>query len=307
VDKIDDLLAQISERASNRSTRDQKKAGLILPANNAATLTAGTSPVFADVAILVALRDPELKQVIDASNIAWAPVGREGIVFNVGRAKFGDQEVTVATAAQTTMGMVSAAVLATKTIRAWRPKLLAMTGICAGVKGKVNLGDIIVAQQVFDYGSGKLQNDTLIPDYDPVAMDNELRNYAQHLANDSRALRSIKDAWQSSVGKPDHELKAFVGKFASGAAVVADERRVKDIQQHMRSLLGIDMEAYGVARAAQLANFPTVPFLIVKGVQDFADDFKDDRYREYAAFVSAGYLFHLLERYWAELGRRSRA
>ena len=33
-----------------------------------------------------------------------------------------------------------------------------MTGICAGIEGKVNMGDIIIAERIFDYGSGKLKS-----------------------------------------------------------------------------------------------------------------------------------------------------
>ncbi len=77
----------------------------------------------------------------------------------------GPRDLHIVAAVQNDMGMVPAAILATKTVRAWRPKLVAMVGICAGVRGRVNLGDIIIGKQVFDYGSGKLVDGKLHPDY----------------------------------------------------------------------------------------------------------------------------------------------
>jgi nucleoside phosphorylase len=38
-----------------------------------------------------------------------------------------------------------------------------MTGICAGVRGSVNLGDLIVASQCFEHSSGQLWDGQLIP------------------------------------------------------------------------------------------------------------------------------------------------
>jgi nucleoside phosphorylase len=71
---------------------------------------------------------------------------------------------------------------------------------------------------------------------------------------------------------------------------VADEKIVDQIQQYKKSLLAIDMEAFGVAKAAMDSPSGPVNFLIVKGVQDFADADKSDEYRDYCAFVSAGFL-----------------
>src|SRR5579885_2519473 len=38
----------------------------------------------------------------------------------------------------------------------FKPRLAAMTGICAGDKSKVKLGDIVVAERAFSYDSGKM-------------------------------------------------------------------------------------------------------------------------------------------------------
>jgi len=54
------------------------------------------------------------------------------------------------------MGMPSTAATAMQVIHEFRPRYLAMTGIAAGVEGKTNLGDILIADPSWDYGSGKI-------------------------------------------------------------------------------------------------------------------------------------------------------
>jgi len=65
------------------------------------------------------------------------------------------------------MGMVPAAILATKAVHVCAPLYVAMTGVCAGVAKDVNIGDIVIADSIFDYGSGKLIRGKLHPDYLP--------------------------------------------------------------------------------------------------------------------------------------------
>ncbi|MCW5649789.1 MAG: hypothetical protein KIS62_08595 [Ramlibacter sp.] len=324
MDPMEALLRLISERSKSRTKEKAQSTQYADPAyeaNRPSSKSADLLPAIqsinsldpagadqlkpADIAIVVALHDPELHQVLDAFSPSWTKEGREGVIYNVAHIRLDQSDVTVVAAAQNTMGMVPATILTTKTIRAWQPKLLVMAGICAGVQEKVSLGDVIVARQVFDYGSGKLKNGILIPDYEPVTMDDELCNHVSDFSKDKAVLRGIKDAWPVATGVPQTELRAHVGAFASGAAVVSDEPTVKGIREHKRSLLGLDMEAYGVARATVSAKAPLAPFLIVKGVQDFATEAKSDEVREYAAYASARFLFCFLDAHWKIIDRRA--
>lgn len=311
---IRDFLKEVDKR-----TQPSKKAGKPsrpnsrIPPNSVVNLPKGPSLgpqntrrqqrqlQMADIAILVALPLPEQEQVTNSFGGIWRQEGREGALFNVAEIAFGGQTTTVVLGVQNYMGMVSAAVLASKAIRGWAPRLLIMTGICAGVRKEVNLGDIIIPRQVFDYGSGKLKQGKLYPDYQHVALDPTICNYVMSLAADKQVLKDIKFKWQKGNGLPVSDLRAKMGDFASGAAVVADPSVVDGIREHKRSLLGIDMEAYGFARAAVDAGSEPTRFLIVKGVQDFADRRKNDDVRDYAAFVSAEFVRRFLDRYWRDL------
>jgi len=141
---------------------------------------------------------------------------------------------------------------------------------------------------------GKLQ-----PDYIPVQVDVELCSLLRDFSTDTASLAAIYSGFKYPAGRPGTTIKAHVGALASGAAVVADERIVVDITKHRRSLLGIDMEAYGVAKATVDVGMGLTRFIILKSVSDFADTHKGDRYRQFCAYASASFLQKFLERHGA--------
>ncbi|WP_445219608.1 hypothetical protein ACKWRH_05310 [Bradyrhizobium sp. Pa8] len=78
--------------------------------------------------------------------------------------------------------------------------------------------------------------------------------------------------------------------------MLADEKIIESLKsQQNRKLLGIDMESYGVMAAGSEVSAPRPEALIIKGVSDFADSAKNDAYRHYAAYASAGILRLLVE------------
>ncbi|MGK3960997.1 pentapeptide repeat-containing protein [Sorangium sp. So ce118] len=71
-------------------------------------------------------------------------------------ARPGAAPLRVAAAWSGQMGEGAAAVRATHVVSHLDPACLAMCGICAGARGEVSLGDVIVAQRVYSYDHGKL-------------------------------------------------------------------------------------------------------------------------------------------------------
>jgi nucleoside phosphorylase len=61
------------------------------------------------------------------------------------------------------------------------------------------------------------------------------------------------------------------------------------------------MEAYAVAKAVQSHHPNGIKWMIIKGVQDFADSEKSDDYREYSAFVSVQFLIMFLKEHMSAL------
>ena len=137
------------------------------------------------------------------------------------------------------MGSVTAATFATNMIHQCRPRLLAMAGICAGVRGKVNIGDAVAADISWDYQSGKETVDGFEPAPHQIPLNSALRRRLLALRDKTELFRKIKGRWPGE--RPDTEVQFVIGPFASGSTVIADKADLeKPISQH-RQMVALDM------------------------------------------------------------------
>jgi nucleoside phosphorylase/CheY-like chemotaxis protein len=253
-----------------------------------------------DVAILTALNDPELDAVLRLP-FDWQRkriVGDHQLYYAGVMMTEKGRDVTVICASSDMMGMPAASALAMKMCIQFKPRLLTMCGIMAGIRGEVHIGDVIVSDPVWDYGSGKWaiedNEKTFLPAPNQLRLDSSLRANALEMNADVPELQRIISLWPA--GKTEHGLSVKIGPVGSGAAVLASDEAVNEVKKQHRKLTGIEMEAYGVFLACDFAPEPKPKALVIKGVSDYADEHKDDSYRQYAAYVSAQILSKILEK-----------
>lgn len=209
-----------------------------------------------------------------------------------------EKKISVGLFQQDEMGMVYAAVLTSKIIYKYQPKLLVMCGVCAGIdKKKMNFGDLVSFSPVYDYRAGKFKNGIFAPAYKQREIDGNTKKVLDKMIHDSSLLNDIRTSVVCDK-KPPEKLNAHICCSASGAAVLADKEHIQHLLDYQRNLSAIDMEAYAVAEAACLAGESRIPWLVVKGIQDFADSEKNDEYREYASCVSAEFVKKFIELYF---------
>ena len=92
------------------------------------------------------------------------------------------------------------------------------------------------------------------------------------------------------------------GPMASGDIVVKDGITWDQLRaQGVETVAGLEMEAATVARTASSRD--NLPWIVVKGVMDYADPRKNDRFKPFAARASAEVMFRLLA---AQLGPKAR-
>ena len=256
------------------------------------TLCAGVSHrnYMYDLAVICALPE-ELeyvnKSLIDVKQIR-APFD-DFIYFEGCYEKQGNLVHVIATCS-TQMGMVAASTLTTKLIYNFCPRYVVMTGIAAGVKGKTNMGDAIVAEYTWDYGAGKevidengqkKHKNTI----QQIHISPEISNMVRQLQLDTAFLDSVKS--EARVKKPKNKFNIIMGAVATGAAVIADPDKVKEIiDNQVRDLIAVEMEVYGVYYAANWAISPRPQFIAIKSVCDYADAEKNDDFHDYAAYTS---------------------
>jgi len=87
------------------------------------------------------------------------------------------------------------------------------------------------------------------------------------------------------------DFMIHVAPMATGAAVTEDAGIFPRLADSMRKVLGIEMEASALGAFGEVHDIPVV---VAKGVSDYGDSFKDDRYREFSARASAELLIAFL-------------
>lgn len=170
------------------------------------------------------------------------------------------------------MGNAGSGIGAVNAIRDLNPSYVIMFGIAAGIEGEVELGDVILPTHVFYYELAKLK-------------PNDVEVRPQAYQTDILLRNKLSDFASTYSG--DHKVK--FGPFAVGEKVVAEKVAVEKLKKAEPKLIGIEMEAYGVARAA--ADMVYRPrFIAIRGVSDYADEDKNDGFRKLALTNAAKFM-----------------
>jgi tetratricopeptide (TPR) repeat protein/nucleoside phosphorylase len=185
----------------------------------------------------------------------------------------------------------------------FHPRFAAMTGICAGDRTKVKLGDLIVAECAYLYEEGKVICEpggqiTQLIEMKTVASTSQILQYVRGFEEWKGPLREMKRATLKRALKPNEGPRCFIAPMASGMAVRSDNPFPGLRQRYHRNTLGLDMEAASFYRA--FGAFSHIHALVVKGVSDYGDHTKHDRYHNYAARASAVYLLYFIQEYVTE-------
>lgn len=256
-----------------------------------------------DVCILTALAVPEFEAVVRGGWKWDAAVPLDDITFvRYGSFESNGRKWKAATAHSPRMGMLPAGLLASKIIATLRPKYLVLSGICAGIKGRANYGDPVVADPCWDWQSGKHvlkdgeSSFEIRPDQ--ISLNDEVRAKWEQLKADKPFWSKVKESWP---GAPDTDLRVRLGPSVSGSSVLANADVLSDIKRQHGALVGLEMEAYGVLSAPRMAPRPRPIAFSCKSVCDFADDSKDDRWQTYAAYTSVAGITEFFTRYMDQL------
>lgn len=253
-----------------------------------------------DCAIITAVKT-EMQSVLNCG-LTWLPLILDGDSTIYYQAVYNkdEQEIKLILAQQHQMGMVAASILSGKMISKFNPKLICMLGIAAGRKGEVDLGDIIAISECWDYGSGKIKSDIngdgyiLEPEPHHIPIEASIKEYL--MGNFESILYEIRKEWNASNGnRQGKDIKLHVGALASGAAVIQDENIVTNfILPQNRKVLGVDMETYAVYYSACNVQKKKPAYISIKTVCDFANQYKNDSYQNYSAFVSTKFFMYVL-------------
>ncbi|WP_166140068.1 5'-methylthioadenosine/S-adenosylhomocysteine nucleosidase [Nocardioides ochotonae] len=175
------------------------------------------------------------------------------------------------------MGSVGSALKTRDAILRTKAFHVVLVGICAGVPGEVELQDVVIPKTVIYYESAK------------ISSTGERRGDHSRECDPEIVRRAASHAVELS--DAGITLKADNRVMACGEKVVANEDFRMGLQERHRKLAAIDMESYGVVRAAESAGRHAT---VIKAVCDMADEEKGDKHHQEAAVAAARVFAHLL-------------
>ncbi|MEE4138716.1 hypothetical protein [Pseudomonas viridiflava] len=196
-------------------------------------------------------------------------------------------------------GLVNAAILAATCIDRYKPKIVAMSGICGGFKKQTELGQLLVSKMVYEYQSGKWADEGFLNEPYQVSTDPTLLSCVEGLLDDENLLEELEKGFRGGE-RPTKYTPPATAIFTSGSAVIADEKYLNQIEKFHRKVQGLDMEIFAIQRAAELSSVKPL-CLCAKTVVDLCNAEKGDKIHAYGSFVSARFVLKAIEHVFANV------
>lgn len=204
-------------------------------------------------------------------------------------------------------GNSGAAATTMDVINHYKPLVVFLVGIAAGIRGKVRIGQVVFSERVVAYEPAALVADDAghrvesRPEIERVAHSilQDLVTYVPEPKRINKVFRRIGGVFPSpSPGQEcefkDHvvdSIEATTATIASGDKLLRDPAKFLEIRKiHGKIEVG-EMEAFGVVEACRRGR---VPWLIVRGISDFGDQLKNDLFHRFAASTAASVLSDFL-------------
>ncbi|WAL98600.1 hypothetical protein [Streptomyces sp. Je 1-369] len=215
---------------------------------------------------------------------------RQGTVFHEFTREHPGPTVRVAVTQSLLPGQHSAGSTVDELRREYAPRLTALVGIAGSIHPDARLGDVVVAQEVIHYEPRKVTQDGVLR----RGRGHTVTAGVQHAVNGFFTAHG--EPWPLP-HSPGH--RALRGPIGSGEAVLADvradERRY--LREYNEKILAVETEGAGLATAVHASlggSGAAQAWLVVRGISDAADSYKDDSHHEIAARNAAVVFVSLL-------------
>lgn len=190
-------------------------------------------------------------------------------------------------------GNPGAAALVERAAALFAPRAVLFVGVAGGVKD-VALGDVVAADAVYDYETGKDTESGFLPRHKTHQPAYGLVQLARHIA--------AADGWQRRIlpgGGASPSPRAHVKPLAAGGRVVAHER--SDAGRRLAAAAGdavaVDMEGFGFLAGAYVNQ--QLDALVIRGISDLLGDkgaAHDEHWQPVASRHAAAFAFELIDR-----------
>ena len=212
-------------------------------------------------------------------------------------------------------GNPEAAAVASTAIARLKPRAALLMGIAAGMRGKVRIGDVVLSERVVAYEPAAVVSagGTTVEEPRP-----EIERPPHSMLQDAVTYRPAPDRVHSAFVRSggaipaappgqEAEFAAHVATsiavrrstIASGEKLLRDPSKLHAVRRlHGKVEVG-EMEAAGFVAACRIS---AVPWMVFRGISDFGDELKDDRFHGLAACAASAVLFDFVT-HGLDLGR----
>lgn len=249
----------------------------------------------ADIGIVCALGE-ELKPILDnleekqtasINNIHFT----KGIITTKS-----NKRIRVVAAQQQDMGTVDAALVSAVLVKEFKIRHLFMPGVCGGRDKYADIGDIIIPSEIIAYQKGKITEKGF-----EMNLGISQSNVNEKMIFENNCDEIIQKIYESymqiliangtSLGVDRPKLRFH--EMACGESVINKTDFLNQIAEDVKKpkLCAVDMESYAIYRLNKTINVNTI---VIKSVMDLTTD-KNDKYKDYAAYISANFLIDVLK------------
>lgn len=206
-------------------------------------------------------------------------------------------------------GNSESAIVTSRFLNDWYPRLMCLVGISAGIVNKAKIGDVIIPSKIHDrqikvYKNGKysprttthIRSDFMDGIVKLRGLDvNKFRKLcklelADDIANAIKARESLGMEYQ----RLNENIDILDGSLISDNVLIRDTRFFKGILNDLdEKCRGAEMEAAGFVRACYVEN-TEFPWIVSRGISDFGDAAKSDSFQLLAAKTACLALRELL-------------
>jgi nucleoside phosphorylase len=203
---------------------------------------------------------------------------------------------------ETGAGNSTAGVALERAITKFSPDVVLFVGVAGGRKDVV-LGDVVAADAVYDYDTGKDTGTGYLPRIKTHSSAHALVQCAKFVARGRE--------WQKRIHVPGGRLpNAVVRPLAAGSKVIADDRSAtaRHLELYCSDAAAVDMEGHGFLHGAYVNA--GVEALVIRGVSDMLSgksSMADLHWQPLAARHAAAFAFELLAQHIPSTGSDTKA
>lgn len=254
-----------------------------------------------DVGIICALSEEFVQMQKAFHRCEWSTTQIEGLpyVFKTTQVTTRSlKDIAIIAACANKPGICATSVLASSMYNRFGVDTIYMTGITAGVdNGEVALDDIVIADAIQDYASGKIREKEegdiqFLKEMNQIPASRQLISLVSEFLSDPENIRIVNNMVHDANLKDEKEnLSAIIAKTVCGPFVVASTTMIENLQTDERKMQALDMEGFALYATAHTLEKKA---LWIKAVSDFADAKKADGHHKVCCFASGCFLYEFI-------------